>query len=403
MKKALYIIILLLLPAYGFAEKTLSETVHHILNDKTIDEPYKRFHIALDKIYEHIHDLPFDEIMSSYKEILLPFVEKNVKDGKKRNKAKALTYLDITTIYLNRTDSERYDYGEQNIKKAIEFAELSEDIEVCAKVYNLYGWLLSAAKSVQLAHEYYYKAMNCYEALNDYEGIFRCLFRIAENFLQTRDHVGLRKLIDQMQQYIKEPSFNESFSCYHGLYTLQNAYYGLHIENHPEITAYHDSALIACRNMIYLIENKMEQQLYVSVAFSYYNVAVNYNRSCPDQYDSIVYFLNKALEVSRNDNEKSVALEVEISVYLLYADLHFAQKKYAQAEKDILYALSLLEQMKDCNTVVGELTEAYKVLTKLYEAMNRPDEALKYHKLLLQNEQKRYDNDKIVTMNDMLA
>jgi cell division protein FtsB len=35
--------------------------------------------------------------------------------------------------------------------------------------------------------------------------------------------------------------------------------------------------------------------------------------------------------------------------------------------------------------------------------VNRPSEALKYHKLLLENEAKRYDNDKITAMDDMLV
>jgi uncharacterized protein YoxC len=65
--------------------------------------------------------------------------------------------------------------------------------------------------------------------------------------------------------------------------------------------------------------------------------------------------------------------------------------------------LSLLEQVKDYNTVILETSEAYKFLTLYYETVNRPQEALKYYKLLLENEAKRYDNDKIVAMDDILV
>jgi len=50
-----------------------------------------------------------------------------------------------------------------------------------------------------------------------------------------------------------------------------------------------------------------------------------------------------------------------------------------------------------------EYTETYKFLAKCYEMMKRPAEALKYYKLLLENEGKRYDNEKVVAMNDMLV
>jgi len=130
-------------------------------------------------------------------------------------------------------------------------------------------------------------------------------------------------------------------------------------------------------------------------------MVVSYRDCYPERYDSIYYFLDKALELKTG--AKVIDIELEISVYITYAELHFVQKRYEQAEKDMLYVLSLLDQIKDINSVVAEYTEAYKFMVMYYETMNRPREALKYHKLLLENEKKRYDNDKITAMSDMLV
>ena len=72
-------------------------------------------------------------------------------------------------------------------------------------------------------------------------------------------------------------------------------------------------------------------------------------------------------------------------------------------EKNMLYVLSLLEQINDRNSVIVEFSEAYKFLAMFYETVHRPAEALKYQKLLLENEAKRYDSDKITAMDDMLV
>jgi tetratricopeptide (TPR) repeat protein len=130
-------------------------------------------------------------------------------------------------------------------------------------------------------------------------------------------------------------------------------------------------------------------------------MAIAYESCFPEQYDSIYYFLNKALEYK--SGQKHADIELEICVYQFFAELHFDQKRYKEAEKDIQYVLSLLEQVKDDNSVVVDFSEAYKLLVKLYKALNRPAEALKYSELLLENEKRRYENDKIVAMDDMLV
>ena len=281
----------------------------------------------------------------------------------------------------------------------MEFAELSGDKAIRAFAYKIYGSMQSLRGNISLGHEYLYKAINLYESLNNYEGVFTCLSGIVQCLTQTRDSAGLRKVIEQMQQYIGEPSFSGNYKCLYDLYSAQYIYYDL-LAKENRNTAYNDSALIVSRKIINLIENNRIKPTVSSIAVAYYNMALSYAKCYSNRHDSIYFYLDKALELKTG--YQLTDIEMEISVYEFYAELHFEHKKYDRAEKDMLHVLSLLED-RDYYTVIPHYSQVYKFLAMYYEAMNRPDEALKYHKLLLENEKKRYDNDKIVAMDDMLV
>ncbi|MCL2041803.1 MAG: hypothetical protein FWG84_07180 [Bacteroidales bacterium] len=211
----------------------------------------------------------------------------------------------------------------------------------------------------------------------------------------------MRKVINEMQQITEQHA--TATAAFYYLYSMQTVLYGLLSEEYPENLTFRDSIFWFSKKTIYLIENHMEElPITIAPSFGYYNLALTYRNWYPDSYDTIYYYLNKALE-SKTRLNRVTDMELETSVYTLYAKTHFDQKKYEQAEKDMLYALSLLEQMNENNTTVIEFSEAYKFLAKYYETVNRPAEALKYHKLLLENEAKRYDSDKIAAMDDMLV
>ena len=403
MKKTLYILVFLLIQAYGFAEETMQDKIQNILNDKKIEDTYQRFNIARDTLANQRFNLPFEEALRLYNDVLLPFAEKKIKDDHKSNIAKAAVCGGIIDIYEIKGAPVDFASLEPYLTKMLEYAELSEDDDVRYHAYSINGYYQSAMGSVQIAQEYFYKAISISETHNNYERIFSCFFEIAENLLQTRDIPGLRKIIEQMQQYTKKPAFGKNPVALYNFYSVQGAYYGILSEDspEPETATYNDSTLMTERNIINLIENNKEKLKNNSVAFAYYNMALTYSRRYPERYDSTYYFLDKALKLK--SGLKLVDIELDINVYELFAEQHFAQKKYEQAEKDILYVLSLLDQVKDNNSVIPEYTETYKFLVMYYETMNRPAEALKYHKLMLENEKKRYDKDKIDAMDDMLV
>jgi len=401
MKKILYILAIAILPLCSFAAETqyatsLKEKIQKILNDKTIEDTYERWNTAYRTTWNDIFLLSPEEAMPLLNGTVLPFIEKKIKDNKKQNRAKAYFYDQLMQLYEKRGEQEDYVVAEVFAKKAVEYAERSANDLTYADMCHSYGRILSTAGSIPLAHEYIYKAIKLYESANRYDGIFSCLYLITENLLQVRDIAGLSKVIEQMQTYIEQ---NPSPFNYYNLYTVSAAYYCVLSEDYPENNTYKEKELLMYRKAIDLIEKEPEK--YLAKGFDYFNMSVSYRKSYPAQYDSIYYFLNKALE--SKVNSAGFDTELEICVYTAFAELHFEQKRYKEAEKDIFYVLSLLEEVKDNNSVIVDFSEAYKFLVLFYETLNRPADALKYQKLLTENEKRRYENDKIVAMDDMLV
>ena len=402
MKKLFYFLIIILLPLYVFAEKNLHKKTKQILNDKTVTDPFLRWKAAFDTVHLYYLIIPYEEAVPLFNDLLLPFVEKEIKDKRKQYQAKACTYDNLGSLLENGESNKDMFVKQPYLEKAITFAELSKNEKLCAELYREYGRYQSEKGSIPLAHVYLYKAINLYELLNEYNEIFRCQFFIAENLAQTRDIKALGKLLEQMQENLKKQSGSEKPYNLYSFYSVQGAYFSLLSEDNPNITAYNDSMLLSCRNLIHVVESNMENlRKIAAIAFAYYNMAHAYEKCYPERSDSISYFLERALELKTP--LRMINVELEISVYQAYAELHFKQKRYKEAEKDMLYVLALLEEMKDYNSVVAEFAEAYKFMITYYETLNRPDEVVKYQKLLLENERKRYDNDKIAAMDEMLV
>jgi tetratricopeptide (TPR) repeat protein len=398
MKNIFYIFALLLLPCYAFAEETWETIVRNILNDKTIEDPYVRFKTVNDTVRQNISELSFEEARLIYYDILLPFVDKKVKDDYKHDKAKGTIFTNIFWIYNLYGYPGDPETNDEFLKKLVKDVELIKNDTARANIYRGYGAFQSGIGNIPVAHEYYYKAIDLYESIHHYERVFLCLYNIAEKMSETRNTAALRKVIEQMQYYIELPSFDVTARCLYHFYAVRGVYYTFLFEDHPKIIAYNDSALMDNLNTINLLENN--EIISSAIYTAYYNTAVCYHKSYPDRYDSVYYFLDKTLEYKTG--YKHVDAELKINVYIFYAKLLFEQKKYEQAEKNMLYALSLLEELNNNNTAM-EFSEVYQFLAMYYETVNRPHEALKYQKLLLENETKRYDNDKIVAMDDMLV
>jgi hypothetical protein len=103
------LIALFLFPVYGFTQNDLKEKTQRILNDKTIEDPYKRFKTACDTIGTY-YKLSYEEGMPLLNDMFLPFAEKKIKDSRKRNMAKSCIYSDMVSVYEKRGEEGDYEH-----------------------------------------------------------------------------------------------------------------------------------------------------------------------------------------------------------------------------------------------------------------------------------------------------
>jgi len=395
--------LLFIAPSYGFAQGSVAEEIQNILNDNT-EEPSVRFHTALTKSLQSINNLSFEEA-SPLCDILYRFANEEIKDDRKRNMAKAYVYNILFEIFKKRATPGDHLNMEISMKRAVEYADSSGDPGTRARMYEVYGHILSKNGKTALAHEYLYKAISLYESLNDYDGIFRCFLFIATDLGLTQNIPAMQKVIVQMQQYTERPGFELTPFNKYAFYSVKNIYYNHLSENNPENIAYKDSELATIEKVVDLVKNN-EIEFSNSfnnslIGFQYYKLALAHSKSLPRQYDSIHYFLDQALLESKSD-KGTLNVELEICVYILRAKVRFEQKQYEQSKKDIYHALSLLEGLP-INSAIDDFSEVYSFLVKYYETMNRPTEALKYHKLLLETQWRLFNRDKMIAMTDMLV
>ena len=114
------------------------------------------------------------------------------------------------------------------------------------------------------------------------------------------------------------------------------------------------------------------------------------------QVDSIRYYLAKSREVLKDSRTRKDSIEGLISVVDLEAWQEYYEMDYANAEKMMLEVIEMIDTVAKVspNTVITERGEAYKFLAMIYEEQGRWKDALRYQKLVIENNNIRYDIDK---------
>lgn len=395
MKKTIFLCVLVFLLPVIYAQGDLlrDETKAILANTRLTPEERLVEFDAFYLEYEATTGFKEDDVSLFY-EIIFPYVDKEVKDPVRRNYWRAVYHLSVYWIY---NGYENFEKEGEEILKALNAVEKSGDDIWRASIYSQYGRHLVQIGDIKKGHEYMYKAASFFDETGDYDRAIYCLWNIAINFQEIRDAEGLKRIINQMELY---PTEKISVQSQYQINSLKSAYYDIALDVDPDNELFKDSSLVFSEQNIYLIENHLTEFSHLLLfTWDYHNHALSYRKKHPEDYDSILYYLNKALEVAPEQSLHKK--EIEISVYISFAEINFEQGNYEQAEKDMLYALSLLEELKDYSNTIAEFHEIYKFFVMFYEKMNKPAEALKYQKLLYENAEKRYDNDKLDAINDM--
>ncbi|MDL2228154.1 hypothetical protein LJC30_04630 [Odoribacter sp. OttesenSCG-928-L07] len=338
--------------------------------------------------YDHERDIPL------FYEVVFPFIDKEIKESSTQNFYKTIFHHTIACIYRDNAMFEKQ--GEERAQ-SLKYVEKAEDDDLRAYIYHAHGQYLIQSGDIKIGHEYMYKSTSIYEELGKHDAVILNLINIAMTFSEIYDDEGLNRIIKQIENY---PEGNQMGRRQYIIYMLKKLRIDIIRKKDPDNKLYRDSAHIFAKKLLFLRENYPDEIIGINhISGDYYNLAVTHKRTYPEDFDSTRYYLNKALEHAPEIPIQKMKLE--ILVYILSANLNFEQEKYEHTEKDLLYTLSLLEELKDRNDNLSEFNNVYQLFVDLYEKMNNPAEALKYQKLLQDNAEKRYDNDKIQAINDM--
>lgn len=324
---------------------------------------------------------------------VLPFALK--KENQKAYKGIAWLYFNLSLLY---EEWEKHVEALAMMDSAVYWIDKSGDRARQARLYYAYGDRQIYCGSVAKGHEYYYKSIKLYEELGGYEKeISACFFQLATGYLQMLDMDGLNRIVEKMTELNKRKTL---IPCSYDLYSVLTTKYSMLLDEHPENKSFLDSIIYYSHKSIELIEKHGDELPGTMPAWNYYNLACIYDdKFDPPLYDSIAYYLDKAIEVKKYT--ESVRREVNISVFDLQAWVFYQQKQYAQAEQKMMEVIRLLEESGDVNSLITEYGEAYGLLVKIYEETNRPVLALKYQKLMNDIHRKRFNQEKMEALKEL--
>ncbi|MDL2241703.1 hypothetical protein LJB91_02210 [Bacteroidales bacterium OttesenSCG-928-L03] len=380
-----------------------------VLSDQTLDLD-QRAMIVFEKA-------PFvnsaEERHVIYEELLLPYVEKEIKDPVRYSTYKITLHLALIRVYSYYQDVEA---KVRNMEAAVAIAEKSEkEIDTSlddektrlynnarANVYRINGQMHSQIGSPGIGHEYLYKAIRIYESIGSYERAVNCLYMVAIDFTQIGDANGLHKVVNEMQENLQKD--RDNYSIRYNLHATETSYYDVLLKQDSIVNyAIVDSLIQATRRSIFIIENHRDKIATNMVpAWVYYALASAYNEYHPQKTDSIFLYLDKTLG-AKLDWDPVSSKEVDISVNRLKAIVYFREKQYSLAEQEILSVLQMMDEMNGRNPIQPDYMQAYRLMVDISGQKQDYKEALKYMTLLRETEQRMYDQNKINAINDVTA
>ena len=221
------------------------------------------------------------------------------------------------------------------------------------------------------------------------------LYEMATTYLDQRDTLGMRRILDRMERLAKDHP--ENAGAGYSYYSVLGAYYASKYEQDgAEITR--DAMFGALRKAV-AFQERMTQEDYrvqaIVPAWNYYNMAVCYDLYCdPPVRDSIA----KYLDLADKSNKETVHLrpfehqQIDVSIRDLRAWQLYYDGKIDEAIGEMKEVLSLIDSVEASspNTVITERSEAYAFFVEVYSSTGNFDKALEYEKLKAENDMLRF-------------
>ena len=209
------------------------------------------------------------------------------------------------------------------------------------------------------ALEYNLLALRTNEKLNNKVGLYVTFFNIGNIYSSSNDN---KKALDY---YTKALIISEELQDSLKICSTY-AVIGL-IYNHYKMYR----KAIHCENIALTISQKLNDQRLLGSAYA--NLASIYKQQ--SKLDSAFYYSGLELKLTHlnGDKQNEANSLVNIGDYYLY------KKNYSEAKKALIRALTISEEIED---VLG-IKNANESLSSLYQATNKPIEALKHYKLYI--------------------
>jgi len=341
--------------------------------------------------------------------VLYPFVKENWKDESQHLKYMAALYLTISFCHRERGGENRDELERFFCEKGLEAALQSGDNLQCAGVYKANAFREIKRGDTQQAHEYLYEAIKYYDKLGQYVRSSEMLYVIAGTFFDIKDLEGMQRVLQQMEEYLQKDLSKQSQYQYN---VIKHSYFGLVLEQAKEEAIDYqivDSSLLYIRKNVYLAENYLpELDPNWMHGYAYYFLAKELDKFFPQQNDSIFFYLDKSLDMIEKENrsrmaEKNSVLELKSYINQIRAKALFREGKMQDSFHAMNEALSMLDELKDYKNLSVSRHAVYQFMVEYFEKINQPGNALKFMKLLQDNEAQRYNNEKLQAINDMSA
>lgn len=254
---------------------------------------------------------------------------------------------------------------------------------------------MAIKESPEKAHALFQEFADKCHARGDYEMESCALYEMATNYLDQRDTLGMRRILDRMKSLAQD--YPDNLGACYSYYSVLGAYYAALCETDTLATT--RQAMFGALRSAIDYQEKMTWDDYrrqaIVPAWNYYNMAVCYDLYCnPPLRDSIVKYLDLADKSNRanTENQHFQHQQIDVSIRDEKAWLLYYDGKIEEALAEMNAVLSLIDSVElvSPNTVITERGEAYGFFVEVYSSIGNYEKALEYETLKAQNDQVRF-------------
>ncbi|MDR2146646.1 MAG: histidine kinase [Tannerella sp.] len=290
-------------------------------------------------------------------------------------------YNQIAFVYLNFFE---FDESKLYLDSAFFYIQQVKDIRTLGAYYYYMGYYYAYTGNVPESHYYFYKAISCYEQLDNREKIIVIiLYGLSYEYIIRNDIESLRTIINKMEQIAgkKQDNYVEYFLCY-----TKSSYYTILYETEKD-KIYLDSIIHYTEKQINLAEKNTNIPPDRSLNKAYMNM-VEAELSKSDSVDAdnlerLYSYIKKCDSLSwYSDEDKQLSAQLQQTKAFFF----YKSKQYVRAEQEALQGLVYTSESDEIAESKKSYSNLYNILALTYEAKQDYRKALEYEKLKNQTE-----------------